>query len=172
MKTILRSVLASLVVALTLGSFSSLYAQSANGTATATVLAPMVIVATTPLDFQQVFPGIAKSVAHTNASAGLFSMVGAPAKEVSMTFTLPTNLTSGGNNLPVSFSSTDGAKDALVTNQATATAFNPNTPGSLANFGAAGTLFVWIGGTVTPTVTQSAGVYTGSIVLAGIYTGN
>ena len=52
------------------------------------------------------------------------------------------------------------------------TTFDPS--GGLTEFldAASGELFVWIGGTVSPAAAQPAGVYTATIVLDVVYTGN
>jgi hypothetical protein len=115
-----------------------------------------------------VFPGVAKSVAPADARAGTWSVTGAPAAEVALSFALPGNLVSGGNNLPISFGAGDGGYD--TSNAAPSSTFDPGS-GATTNLSGTGSLWVWIGGTVTPAVNQPAGVYTNTITLTVDYTG-
>lgn len=84
------------VLALALVGTSVAQAQSANITATATVLTPLTLTGTANLAFGNVFPGINKTVAAADATSGRFTIAGNPGSQVSMTFTLPTNLTGPG----------------------------------------------------------------------------
>ena len=78
-------------VTLSLGT-ASLHAQSASIQATATVLSAITVTGTN-LAFGNVTPGVNKTVAITDAGAGLFTVTKAAATSVALTFTLPTNLT-------------------------------------------------------------------------------
>ncbi len=155
------------VLAITLVGATAAQAQSANITATAVVQTPLTVTGAASLDFGNVFPGVVKSIAPTAAGAGRFSIAGQAAAQVILTFTLPTNLTNGANNLPIG--TFLGGQFATNT-QASQTAITPTAPVTT-NLGAAGTLFVWLGATVTPTITQVAGTYNGTITMAVVYTG-
>ena len=86
-----------------------------------------------------------------------------------MTFTLPTNLTFGANNLPIG--TWTGQHNA--TNTVPGTAFTPSAASTLAVLAAGtGNRFVFIGATVTPAVAQVAGAYTGTVTMNVVYTGN
>ena len=95
---------ATVLSALMAGSLSfgtaSLHAQSTTIQATANVLSAITVTGTN-LAFGNVTPGVTKTVAITDAGAGQFVVTKAAATSVALTFTLPTNLTNGGNNLPI-----------------------------------------------------------------------
>jgi hypothetical protein len=83
-----------------------------------------------------------------------------------MQWTLPINLVSGGNTLPI------GSWAGLhnTTNvTAGATAFVPAASVAGATLSGTGLLFIWVGAQVTPSVSQAAGSYTGTITLTVIY---
>ena len=136
------------------------------------MLTPVTVTPQQDLDFGNVIPGTNKSVGITGTTAGRWLVQGTAGAEVDLDFTaLPSNLTSGGNNLPISYAATDGGHNG-TNNPATATTFNPAT-GTLANIAnPAATLFVWIGGTVAPAAAQAAGLYTATVTLTATYTGN
>jgi hypothetical protein len=158
------------VVALFLAGATVAQAQSANINATATVQTPLTLTGTAALAFGNVFPGLAKTVLPTDAASGRFTILGQPVAEVAMTFTLPTNLTFGANNLPIG---TWAGLHNATNVTAGATAFTPSAAITLANLAAVtGNRFLFIGATVTPAVAQAAGAYTGTITLNVLYTGN
>ena len=142
--------------------------QSATIAATATVVTPITVTGTAPLAFGNVFQGVNKTIAFSDATSGRFSLTGYLNSQVSMTFTLPATLTSGANTLPIN------TYDVRVngTNSTTGTTALTVTSGTpvLSNF-VAGNLFVFLGGRVQPAVAQAQGTYTGTIVLAAAYTG-
>jgi len=144
---------------------SALQAQSATIQVTATVLSQLTAAAGTTLAFGNVTPGVAKTVSAAAAAAGSFNLTGQNNQGVQMSFTLPTNLTSGANNLPI------GTWTGLF-NQANVqagTAFTPSAAGQNATLSATGRLFLWVGATVTPAAAQVAGSYTGAVVLNVVY---
>ncbi len=156
----------SLAVAGLIMGGNLLNAQSANINATATVLSPITVTAGTALAFGNVTPGVAKVVAASAASAGSFSLVGQASQGIQVSFTLPTNLTSGANNMPI------GTWTGLynpANNQATGTAFTPSAVAQNGTTSAGGNFFVWVGGTVTPAAAQAAGAYTGSVTMNVVY---
>ena len=133
--------------------------------ASATVVAQLDVTAGNALDFGDVSPGIPSSVAY--GSGGSFSITGGGGASVILDFTLPTNLTDGGNNLPISFSSTDANWEDGTTSSGS-NEFDPNSSETI-TFPSDGDMTVFIGGTVSPTVGQAAGTYTGNIVLTATY---
>ncbi|GIW52294.1 MAG: hypothetical protein KatS3mg081_1649 [Gemmatimonadales bacterium] len=148
-------------------------AQSASITATATVLQPLSVTGAANLNFGNVFPGTNVSVAPTAAGAGRFELNGVAGAEVQFSLTLPSTLTSGGSNsIPITFSSTDGRYNTTADPNTGATTFNPNAPVTTTLHGTTGDLFVYLGGTVSPSGTTPAGTYTGTITLNASYTGN
>jgi hypothetical protein len=160
-----------LALVLTAASVAQAQPNSAGITASATVLSPLTVLWDSDLDFGNVFPGVAAAVAITDAGAGGWSVTGASGAEVALSFTLPANLTSGGNNLPIAFAAGDAGHNTADL-PGGATTFDP-TGGATTNLsvGPPGELWVWIGGTVTPAVNQPAGVYTNTVTLTVDYTG-
>lgn len=157
----------SVVTAVTLSfGTASLQAQSASIQATATVLTAINVTGTNPLAFGNVTPGVNKTVAITDAGAGLFTVTKAAATSVALTFTLPTNLTSAGNNLPIG-SWTGGFNNTSAT-ASSATSFTPSASAATVPSGGAN-LWVWVGGTVSPAAAQAAGSYTGSVTMQVAY---
>jgi hypothetical protein len=156
------------VLALTLLAITSVAAQAQNNasiTATAAVQKPITVTAGSNLAFGNVFPGVSSTVAVTGASAGTFTVAGQGSAAVSMTFVLPTNLTSGANNLPIG----TWTGNWNTTNAPTGTNFTPSTSGTAATLSAAGNMYVFLGATVTPAVNQVAGSYTGTVSMTVVY---
>jgi len=145
---------------------SSARAQSANINATATVFQAMTVTGARPLDFGNVFPGVAAAIPVTAATSGRFDLTGQNGANVNLTFTLPTNLTSGANNLPIG---TWTGCTSPTNTTAGCTAFTPSPSATASGFSGAGALFVFVGGTVTPAGNQPAGTYTGTVTLTAAY---
>ena len=167
MYTTAKAALAILVLAL-LGA-AAVDAQGVNGsvTATASVQSPITVTGAQNLSFGNVFPGVAKSVAYSDATnGGLFSATGQASTPVTYSYTLPANLTSGGNNLPIGSwtgyvngaNSTSGG--AIIT---------PSATPAGATLSAGGTLYFFVGATVTPPTNLPAGSYTGTVTLTVSY---
>jgi hypothetical protein len=128
------------------------------------------------LTFGTVVPGSPITVdPSTSTVAGKFELHGARNAQFNATFTLPTVLQAGagGPTMPVTFGSGAGChynRDQ----QNRCVAFDPSTPlvQRLRNNPPPNdSYFVWIGGTVSPGPTQSAGVYQGTITITAVYTG-
>lgn len=145
--------------------------NSADITAQANVLTPLTVTGQQDLDFGDVFPGVASTVAVADASAGRWLTTGSSGAEIQLAFTLPANLVSGANTLPIVFGANSAGYN-IANIAGAATTFDPAS-GATSNLGVApAELYVWIGGTVTPAVTQPQGLYTGTINLTVNYTGN
>ena len=163
-----------LTVAIVLALLAPSAAFAVTGTiqATANVLNALTVSNNLrTLDFGDVFPGAAKSIAFSDATSGKWQIDGELNAEVQMSFTLPAALTQGANNLPISFGVTDAgyfATDAVFS----AVQFDPNTGTTDRLDAAAGTGFVWLGGTVTPGAVQAPGIYNAVVSLDVVYTGN
>ena len=164
MRTTTR-VSAALAAILSLAA-SAAQAQSANITATATVFQAMTVTGARTLDFGNVFPGVASTIAVAAATSGRFDLTGQASANVNVSFTLPTDLNSGANLLPIG--SYTGCTNATNTT-AGCTAFTPTAGTTATAFSGAGALFVWVGGTVTPGPAQAAGVYNGTVTLTAAY---
>jgi hypothetical protein len=140
-------------------------AQSATIQATATVLSAITVTGTN-LAFGNVTPGVNKTVAITDAGAGEFTVTKAAATSVALTFTLPTQLTSGGNTMPIG--TWTGGWNNTANNAAGATTFTPSAAATTVPSGGAN-LWVWVGGTVSPAAAQAAGPYTGNVSMQVVY---
>lgn len=164
----MRKLVALALAVLALVVFTTpVYAQVNNAsiTATATVQAPINVTAVTNLDFQNVFPGVAKTVLVTDATAGRWDVAGAASAPVSLNFTLPGNLSSGANLMPIG----TWTGNHNTTAAPTGTGFTPSGTPTAATLSATGALFVYIGATVSPLANQAAGVYTAAVTLTVLY---
>ncbi len=164
-----RILAAAIVVALILPV--SAFAVSGTINATANVLTPLSVTnGLRDLDFGDVFPGLNKSVALTDATSGKWRIDGEAGKEVQMSFSLPANLSFGGNNMPISFSATDAGWFDRTSSAVPCPSIPP--AGDTEFLSGTGEGFVWLGGTVAPAANQAAGVYTATVSLDVVYTGN
>lgn len=144
--------------------------------ATATVLQAINVRGTHDLMFETVIPGTPKTVDKaTIGRAGEFEITGFSSAEIGIDFTLPPALLLLDSTaaMPISFNSTDASyDDGTGGGQTAPVAFiNPNGPLTL-RLGSAGQMTIWIGGTVTPGLTQTGGDYAADITLTVAYTGN
>jgi hypothetical protein len=156
-------------LALLLAGTVSVQGQGVNGSisATAQVQTPITVTGTQPLTFGNVFPGAAKAVAYTDAAnAGKFSVAGQGSTPVTYSFTLPANLTSAGNNLPIG--SWLGYENATNSTSGGST-ITPSASPTTATLSGSGALFFFVGATVTPPANQPAGSYTGTVTLTVSY---
>ena len=131
---------------------------------TAAVQQPIIVTAASALDFGQVFPGVPKGVALGSASAGRFTVTGQGSAGVSLAFVVPANLTFGLNNLPISFT---GSFNGI--NDPAGSGIGSFAGATGATLSATGNLFVFVGGTVTPSVSQAAGAYVGTVQMTVVY---
>jgi hypothetical protein len=135
---------------------------------TAQVVAAGVVAGETPLTFGVVVPGVPKTVAATAATAARFNGVFPANSRLRLTLTLPTQLTSGANALPIGgwtalFSTTTSSAGAtaISTTKATIVRVHPVT----------GMMNVFVGGSETPAGAQPSGVYVGVITLTAAFAG-
>lgn len=156
----------SAVVAALFSLATAAQAQSANIQALATVYTPITVTGNRNLDFGNVFPGVAKTVAVGAATSGQFQLGGQASGDVNLTFALPTNLVSGANALPIG----TWTGCTSPTNTTTGcTAFTPSGTATASAFSGAGALWVFVGATVTPGAAQAAGNYSGTVTLTAAY---
>lgn len=145
---------------------STARAQSANINATATVYQAMTVTGAQALAFGNVFPGVNKTIAVTDATSGRFDLTGQNSATVNLTFALPATLASGGNTLPIG--TWTGCTN--TSNSTTGcTSFTPSGTATPSAFSGTGSLWVWVGGTVSPAANQAAGAYTGTVTLTAAY---
>jgi hypothetical protein len=146
---------------------ATLQAQtSADIQATATVLSAVTVTAGNDLQFGNVTPGVAKTIGIADAGAGRFDVIKAATQGVTLSFTLPTDLTSGANTLPIG--SWTGGWNTSAT-PAGATTFTPSAVGTNTAATAGTTISVYVGATVTPAAAQVAGSYTGDVTMSVVY---
>jgi hypothetical protein len=119
------------------------------------------------LTFGVVFPGVSSHIVRTDpVGSGEFSIRGERFLQVLLQFTLPTSLTGpGGVAMPVSFGSGDAGYS--ITTIGAQTGFDPNVGGT-GQLSKNGQGSVFLGGTAQPTTGQTAGAYTGIVVLTVI----
>jgi len=156
----------SAVVAALLSLATAAQAQSASIQALANVLQPITVTGARDLDFGTVFPGVNKAIAVGDVTSGRFDLTGQASANLNLSFTLPANLVSGGNNLPIG--TWTGCYNG-TNSTATCTAFTPSAANTATAFSGAGALFVWVGGTVSPAANQAAGSYAGTVQMTVAY---
>jgi hypothetical protein len=132
---------------------------------TATVETALDVVGVTDLAFGPVFPGFGRTIAATDASSGEFLIDGGNGGGVAISLSLPTDLASGGNLLPVTFTAAAGA------DRATAAGFDPSAPHANHLSAGSGELRVFLGGQVTAAANQPAGNYSALVTLTASYNG-
>ncbi len=173
--------LAAALVALVLGPAMVMAQDVANGSATATVLTALSVTATAPLAFGNVLQGVPKTVSKAAAEAGIFTIGGAANAGIAMYMQLPDYvvLADGSDRMVIAFAVTDANVD--TTGGGDPTAFvaadgyadqDPHNLPSGANLSDAGAANIYLGGRVNPTVDQTAGAYSGEIVLTVAYNGS
>ena len=163
-----NSKLSLAVLALVVIGVSAAQAQtnSASITATADVQTPINVIGFQQLNFQNVFPGVNKTVAATDlTNAGRFDVTGQLSTAVTLSFTLPATLSSGANTMPIDSYTGIHADNSAQTG---GIGFNPVT-GASPTLGATGGLFVWIGARVVPATNQAQGVYTANVTMTVVY---
>lgn len=148
--------------------------ESGTIQATATVVSSLTVTGSNNLQFGSVTPGTPKTVDKATAgSAGEWEITGTASAEVTLDFTLPTELSDGAAaTMPISFTATDASyEDGSGGGQAApAGVINPAVV-STVNLSGAGDMTVWIGGAVNPAIAQTGGSYSADIILTVTYTG-
>jgi hypothetical protein len=145
---------------------STAQAQSGNIQAIANVLASISVVEGRDLDFGNVTPGVNKTVALTDATSGRFDATGAAGAGVQINFILPTDLSNGGDLLPIAgwTGCWNGVNDASGGCAATDMGGSTNV-----SFSGGGLLFVFVGATVSPAPAQATGAYTADVTMTLSY---
>ncbi|MHB1328358.1 MAG: DUF4402 domain-containing protein [Gemmatimonadales bacterium] len=156
-----------MVVLLVLGGGGVASAQnSANANVTASVQQPITVTATSDLEFGLVFPGLDRAIAVTDAGAASFTVQGQASGNINITFTLPANITSGANNLPIA--SWQGRHNT-TNSAASGTDFTPSAVATSTTIPGGGFLYVFVGATAQPAVSQAAGNYSGTMTMTVVY---
>jgi len=168
-----------MVVALLLACAPALAAAQGQSTTTSvTALVPGVPITflnLQDLNFAVVTRGVAKTVLRNTAAAGKVRVSGESNAFAQIRFTLPTQLPNiqalPGINMPISFAANSAGWNRDTDDPGGGTAFNPAVGVNNARFGPPPRpyIYVYLGGTVTPSAVQAAGVYQGSIILTITY---
>ena len=149
------------------GPTQSAWAQGANTTVLANVLQGIVVTPTQHLTFGNVFPGVDKTIsAEAGGLEGRFQVTGQANSNVSLIFTLPTDLVSGANLLPVGSWTGRHHVNPVA---APGVVFIPSGAATTTQLSALGQRFVFIGATVSPAANQPAGIYSAVITLSVAY---
>ena len=118
------------------------------------------------LDFGVVFPAVNKTIVETSPSAGLIALTSGPPTKLRITFSLPANMNSGTNIIPLTFTAT---KSTNSNDNIPGTPFSPYTGVDHTFTTGANTVYLRLGGTITPSGTQAAGSYSGTIICYIMY---
>lgn len=148
------------------GALSAHAQNSASANVTATVQQPITVTKNNDLSFGIVFPGVDKSIAVTAGGAAKFTVSGQATTPVNLTFTLPATIASGGNNLTIN---TWTGHYNTVDAPTGGTSFTPSPSATSATLAGDGSLYVYVGATAAPTVSQAAGAYSGTMTLTVVY---
>lgn len=148
-------------------------AAQTSGTinARALVRQPITITNGQDLDFGIVIQGTPKTISETATAAGRFDATGTASANVNVNFTLPANLTSGANNLPIGTWTGCYNQAAAVNSSGCTTIANMagTTATAFGNVAGAGRLWVFVGATVSPAAAQAVGTYTNTVTLTLTY---
>jgi hypothetical protein len=156
-----------LVLAISALVSGSAWAQNnASASITATVQQPITVTKNNDLSFGTVFPGVDKSIAVTAGGAAKFTVAGQASTPVNLTFTIPATISSSGNNLALASWTGHYAVTDVTSG---GTAFTPSASATSATLSGSGALYVYVGATAQPTVTQAAGSYSGSMTMTVVY---
>ena len=173
MKKIFNVITMLIVIAITQDTMAQQVPVVSSFNIKAMVIKHITLTSKRDLDFGlNIYPGLAKSIDKSDASAGKFSFLGQPNREISIKFTLPSKLfgesksetssenspdnTGSKNSLIVKFSSNDASCEIdgkIIT-------FNPTSVKNT-RFGNSGKMDIYLGGTLLPVETQTSGYYSG-----------
>lgn len=179
-KTYFKVLAMTVLVIAAFGVSNSVNAQDvATGSATATVQTPLTVTATAALAFGTIYQGVAVSVPETDANAGVFTITGQAGAGISCYLQLPDYMSTatGDDRMVINFSTTDCAIDTTANVDPTVAATgwqdqNPfNLPAGVIVGGGSGQTAIFLGGSVNPSVDQTAGAYTADIILTVAYNG-
>jgi len=144
-----------------------------QGTITASVLQPITITAI-PMMFPAVYAGTPSTIAPEDVRALRLLLDGASALSVDVTFdALPSVLTlqGVGTTLPIGTWRQRSGADCTGAATLALTGGNVTLPLSPTS-GASGRTSICLGATVSPSPTQAAGIYTGTVTISVRYTGS
>ncbi|HEV8510504.1 MAG TPA: DUF4402 domain-containing protein [Gemmatimonadales bacterium] len=134
----------------------------------------MTIATLRDLNFGTVIKGVPTTVLPTVAAAGEWQITGSGNAFVVISFTLPTTLTNlqalPGSTMPIAFSAVSAIWRRATNDPVGGNVFNPAT-GAVGRIGptANPTMYIWLGGTVSPAAAAKPGIYQGTIVVSLTY---
>lgn len=138
--------------------------------ASLTVIQALAVVGTQDLAFGTVLGGATVIVDWKDALAGAFEIDAAPGEEIDVAFTaLPAVLTLVGGTETVAITYTAGIND--VNDPGTGTEIADLEAGGTGAVPASGQVFIWVGGSVSPSTDQPVGDYEATLELTASYTG-
>lgn len=155
---IMKKLFLLIVICLT---FSSAYSQGSSDVRITNVR---------NMAFNNLLPGITGTIATTNSKAGRFSVDIRKNLTLAVTFTLPTHLTSGSYNLPITFTATksNNSNDGVM-----GTSFDPYSGTTIRrNSSSTRYWYLRLGGTILTPTNQQGGNYSGSIIVTISFTGS
>jgi len=126
------------------------------------------------LTFGDIFPGVPKTISkYTPGAAAEYYVQGTAGSEITIDFTLPTYMSSGGSNMQIIFREDDCALDSSASYDQTNPPVDNLDPWHTITYrlGSDG-LRIWLGGQIIPGLKQTQGDYTGAIVITVQYTGS
>jgi len=172
--------LVTVLILLLVLSGSAFSQDVATGEALATVLASLSVTAVQPLDFGQVYQGVAKIQDQTNdVLSGIFGITGQGSAVISIYLVLPQYiaLADGSDRMTIAFRTTDCTVDTMNLTPSTVGVgdgwvdVDPNNLPNNLVVGLGGQTNLYLGGRVIPSVDQAAGNYAGDIICNAAYTG-
>ncbi|MCK5125112.1 MAG: hypothetical protein KAR42_02555 [candidate division Zixibacteria bacterium] len=183
-KNLVGILIAIAIICLVYGT-SDVQAQDvASGQISATVVAALTVTASSPLAFGTVYQGVPKSISKNVADAAVFDISGQANADLLIYASLPEFVatSTGDDRMTVRFSATDADIDTAIVGAGAPATFvggwqgeDPHNLMGVAGadpcLGDAGLCAIFIGGKVIPTLDQTAGAYTGDIILTVAYQG-
>ncbi len=116
------------------------------------------------LAFGTVTSGTTTQVLKTSVNAAQWRITGTFLLGGTFTLTLPTTLAGPGTPMPIAFGNTDGQRNT-ANNPNGGTSFNPHASQNIPVLTLGGTIYVWLGGSVSPPLNQTPGNYSATVVL-------
>jgi hypothetical protein len=134
---------------------------------TARVVAPIAFTAARNMDFGVITAGQEPDIAASSTSSAEFSFTKSAGTAVSISWTLPSTLVDGSNNIPISFAN----RGSYTAGAATGTLDPSSTAVTVADFTNASSVTINLGALVTTTTSTAAGNYSANATLTVIYNG-
>jgi hypothetical protein len=115
------------------------------------------------LDFQQIIPGISKTITEMSPYAGKFVITGNGTKmTVSVTFNLTQNISDGSKNIPVKYTAT---QSYIPNDNQPGIPFDPYAGTTLIFDDKTKEYYIKLGGTINPPFTQLSGTYSSPVII-------